>query len=133
MIICYYQIDGQVVLRFASAYGFRNIQNIVQKLKRKKCTYHYIEVMACPSGCLNGGGQIKDSDGNAQSISKATLESVEASYNSSKHRSPDDNPYMASLYQDWLGKGTEPDKVKLLLHTQYHAVPKMSHSLNIKW
>ena len=38
------------MLQFAAAYGFRNIQNIVQKLKRKKCPYHYIEVMACPSG-----------------------------------------------------------------------------------
>lgn len=44
--------DGQIVLRFAIANGFRNIQNLVQKLKRNKCTYHYVEVMACPSGKL---------------------------------------------------------------------------------
>lgn len=42
--------NGQVVLRFAIANGFRNIQNLVQKLKRGKSTYHYVEVMACPSG-----------------------------------------------------------------------------------
>lgn len=42
--------DGQVLLHFALAYGFRNIQNLVQKLKRGKCPYHYVEVMACPSG-----------------------------------------------------------------------------------
>lgn len=42
--------DGKVVLRFAVANGFRNIQNLVQKLKRGKCSYHYVEVMACPSG-----------------------------------------------------------------------------------
>lgn len=42
--------DGVVLLQFALAYGFRNIQNLVQKLKRGKCPYHYVEVMACPSG-----------------------------------------------------------------------------------
>jgi len=31
----------------------------MMKLKRKKCDLHFVEVMACPSGCLNGGGQIK--------------------------------------------------------------------------
>jgi len=40
-------------LRFAIANGFRNIQNLVQKLKRKKCQYNYVEVMACPSGNKN--------------------------------------------------------------------------------
>jgi iron only hydrogenase large subunit-like protein len=62
------------VLKFATAYGFKNIQSIVQKMKNSNsrdrlstsmakindgcCDYHYIEVMACPSGCLNGGGQV---------------------------------------------------------------------------
>lgn len=44
--------EGKVVLRFAIANGFRNIQNLVQKLKRGKCTYDYVEVMACPSGMV---------------------------------------------------------------------------------
>ena len=50
-------VDGDVKLRFAKAYGFRNIQSVVKQLRRKKCKYDYIEIMACPSGCLNGGGQ----------------------------------------------------------------------------
>lgn len=44
------EVNGETVLRFALAYGFRNIQNLVQKLKRGKSPYHYVEVMACPSG-----------------------------------------------------------------------------------
>ena len=48
--------------RVAKAYGFRNIQNIIQKIKHKRCKYDYIELMACPAGCLNGGGQIKLED-----------------------------------------------------------------------
>ncbi|XP_075220184.1 putative cytosolic Fe-S cluster assembly factor AGAP009023 isoform X2 [Lycorma delicatula] len=41
--------DNVVLLRFAIANGFRNIQNLVQKLKRGKCIYDYVEIMACPS------------------------------------------------------------------------------------
>lgn len=44
------EVNGVVVLRFAIANGFRNIQNLVQKLKSNRCPYDYVEVMACPSG-----------------------------------------------------------------------------------
>ena len=61
--------DGVVLMKFAQAYGFRNIQNMVRKIKptahdihlgggRDGCGYDYVEIMACPSGCLNGGGQL---------------------------------------------------------------------------
>lgn len=73
-------------MKFAAAYGFRNIQNVVQKLKRKRCNYHYIEVMACPSGCLNGGGQIKfdedKSSAASQLLAKEYLQRVETVYKS---------------------------------------------------
>ena len=44
------EVDGKQVLSVAICNGFRNIQNLVQKMKRKKRTYDYVEVMACPSG-----------------------------------------------------------------------------------
>ena len=46
-------------MKFAQAYGFRNIQNVMRKIKQGKCDYDYVELMACPSGCTNGGGQVK--------------------------------------------------------------------------
>lgn len=46
-------------INFAIVYGFRNIQKIIKQLRNGNCKYHFIEVMACPKGCLNGGGQIK--------------------------------------------------------------------------
>ena len=78
--------DNKVLLKTARYYGFRNIQNLVRKLKPPKVSrmpgartgiatrpeatraaslaadYAYVEVMACPGGCTNGGGQIKVSD-----------------------------------------------------------------------
>ena len=53
--------DGKTVLKFAIANGFRNIQNLVQKLKRKRCEYDFVEILACPSGCVNGGAQLRHS------------------------------------------------------------------------
>jgi iron only hydrogenase large subunit-like protein len=75
---------GEPLLKAARYYGFRNIQNLVRRLKpasvshmpggrpvgsaRKlggklsKVEYAYVEVMACPGGCTNGGGQIKIDD-----------------------------------------------------------------------
>ena len=46
----------------AKCYGFRNIQKVVSLIKRKKCEYTYIEMMACPGGCYSGGGQIRYED-----------------------------------------------------------------------
>lgn len=69
---------GQPIFKAARYYGFRNIQNLVRRLKparpsrmpggkpvggsRKQLEYAYVEVMACPGGCTNGGGQVKVDD-----------------------------------------------------------------------
>lgn len=39
-----------MLLRFAAAYGFRNIQNMVLKLRKGRFPYHFVEVLACPRG-----------------------------------------------------------------------------------
>ncbi|NXH09582.1 NARFL factor, partial [Bucco capensis] len=120
--------DGVVLLHFALAYGFRNIQNLVQKLKRGKCPYHYVEVMACPAGCLNGGGQLKA----AGESSKDQLQQVERLYESLPAELPEENRTVQELYEQWLG-GMESAKALKALHTQYHAVEKASTAFNIKW
>ena len=75
-------VHDEVLFRAARYYGFRNIQNLVRKLKpvkksrmpggktvgarkpgaKSEMDYAYVEVMACPGGCTNGGGQIKVED-----------------------------------------------------------------------
>ncbi len=56
------QAQGRPALRFAAAYGFRNIQTLVRKIKRRACEYDFVEIMACPSACLNGGGQLRPTE-----------------------------------------------------------------------
>lgn len=121
--------DGVVLLCFASTYGFRNIQNLVQKFKRGKCPYHFVEVMACPSGCLNGGGQLKALPGQNP---KELLQKVEEIYRAERSMLPEDNNRVAELYQSWL-RSVGEERAKELLHTQYHTVEKMTNGLTMKW
>nr|CAD7416276.1 unnamed protein product [Timema poppensis] len=121
--------DGKPVLKFAIANGFRNIQNLVQKLKRGKCPYDYVEVMACPSGCLNGGAQVRPLDG---VHSRELTTRLEAAYSSLPQRAPEDNPTLERLYSRWLA-GPHSDKSRAMLHTTYHAVEKMNTAITIKW
>ncbi|XP_008328122.1 cytosolic Fe-S cluster assembly factor narfl [Cynoglossus semilaevis] len=121
--------DGVVLLSFASAYGFRNIQNLVQKLKRGKSPYHFVEVMACPSGCLNGGGQIKALPDHNQ---KDLLQKVEELYKAECPLTPEEDTRVAEIYQSWLHSVGE-ERAKELLHTRYHAVEKQTNGLILKW
>lgn len=70
------EVDGEAVLRFATAYGFRNIQNLVQKIKRGKSPYHYIEVMACPSGKATVSVKFKFSCGTGTHFQSQTVQSL---------------------------------------------------------
>jgi hypothetical protein len=68
--------NGTVLLRFASAYGFRNIQSLVRQIRSGRCAYDYVEVMACPGGCLNGGGQLRTRAGEPVADWLARLDAI---------------------------------------------------------
>lgn len=112
-------------LKFARVYGFRNIQNIVNQLKRGKCKYQMIEIMACPSGCINGGGQIKE-----KGIIKQTelLETMKSNYLYTI------NPYGNIFnYLNINGINITNEEKEHLLLTRYHAVPKIKNILKMTW
>ena len=112
-------INGQTVLRFAAAYGFRNIQTLVRKIKRQACEYDYVEVMACPSACLNGGGQIKAIQGQT---AQQLLNELDESYHAPDvhARQPKDNPLVPLVYGQIVGSGQFSSAARALLHTAYH-------------
>ncbi|KAK9889808.1 hypothetical protein WA026_007180 [Henosepilachna vigintioctopunctata] len=121
--------NGNILMKFAIANGFRNIQNLVQKLKRGKSPYHYVEVMACPSGCLNGGAQVRSK---SNLTSKELTHQLEQLYYSLPTKSPEENKIVMKLYENWL-EGNDSDKAISMLHTTYRAVEKSVNALNIKW
>eukprot|EP00042_Codosiga_hollandica_P040824 m.356702 g.356702 ORF g.356702 m.356702 type:complete len:351 (-) comp55958_c1_seq9:293-1345(-) len=124
------EVDGRPVLRFAIANGFKNIQTIVRKIKSNKCNYHYIEIMACPKGCNNGGGQLQSTEQSAS----ATFETVNAIYQAipTPAASVDERvqSLLASISETEPSTGaidttnTADKGLTALLHTVYHPVPK---------
>ena len=49
-------IEGKTV-KVAVTSGLGNARKLLEKIQKGECTYHIIEIMACPGGCINGGGQ----------------------------------------------------------------------------
>ncbi|CAA7395501.1 unnamed protein product [Spirodela intermedia] len=124
------EVEGEVVLRFALCYGFRNLQNIVRKIKIRKCDYHFIEIMACPSGCLNGGGQLKPKTG--QTVKEA-IQSLQVLYMQDVAvADPFDNPIVKGLYDEWL-RFPGSETAKKYMHTGYHPVLKSVSSNLQSW
>lgn len=123
--------DGcRPVLRFAVVNGFRNIQNLIRKLKQGTSEYDFVEVMACPGGCLNGGGQIRPATGE---IPRLFLERVAETYFQMSSRDPDANFEAVRFLLEEIGpEGAE--RRHRLLRTSYRAVPKLAvSSLAAKW
>jgi hypothetical protein len=100
-----------------------------QKLKRKKCDYDFVEIMACPSGCLNGGAQSRPEEGVSP---KDWVAQLEDKYRAVGKQWPKDNPQVPILSEEWLG-GLDSDKATHVLYTDYKEVEKMANSLAIKW
>eukprot|EP00850_Spirogloea_muscicola_P012867 SM000085S23217 [mRNA] locus=s85:102393:106718:- [translate_table: standard] len=124
------EVDGKTVLRFAIANGFRNIQTLVRKLKSGRCEYDFVEVMACPGGCLNGGGQIKPRKGQS---AKNVLQQLETAYLQEVDvKDPAENRVVQSLYASWLGHPFSP-RARELMHTQYHRRDKSVTSQISNW
>jgi len=121
------EIDGEVKLRFAKAYGFRSIQNLVTRLKTKRGNaYDYIEVMACPSGCLNGGAQIRYDD---REMNESILTRMTDDYNALESYRPLTCEKFDSLFTQ-----LKRDIDKQSLYTRFRAIQKEeSNALTIKW
>ncbi|XP_059236794.1 nuclear prelamin A recognition factor [Mustela nigripes] len=121
--------NGEVLLRFAAAYGFRNIQNVVLKLKKGRFPYHFVEVLACAGGCLSGRGQAQTEDGRAD---KALLRQMEGIYADIPVRPPETSAHVQELYQEWLD-GADSPRVQEALHTMYQGAGLPAGSRDIKW
>lgn len=124
------EVEGEAVLRFACCYGFRNIQNLVRKMKAGKCEYQFVEVMACPSGCLNGGGQIKPKKGQS---GKDLIQNLETIYlNEVNVSDPFENPIIKGLYSVWLKYPGSEESLEFM-HTSYHHREKSVTSQLSNW
>lgn len=107
--------DG-VPIHIGIAHGLGNARKLIEEVKSGKSPYHVIEVMACPGGCIGGGGQPFHL-GRMDVLRKR----AEALYSEDVHkplRKSHENPAIQALYKDYLGEPCGP-KAHELLHTHY--------------
>ncbi|MBP2639757.1 MAG: hndD 3 [Firmicutes bacterium] len=107
---------GDLKVKVAVAHTLANARIMLEKIKAGEADYHFIEVMACPGGCIGGGGQpISTCEGFRQKRIDAIYECDQGSALRKSH----DNPAVKELYDTWLIKPLG-EKSHHLLHTHYH-------------
>jgi len=104
-----------VELKCAIAHGLVNARKLMNGVKNGEIDVHFIEVMACPGGCLGGGGQPIPTN---EEIRRKRTEAIYAEDMSMELRKSHENPEVIGIYRDFLG---EPlgHKSHELLHTHY--------------
>ena len=119
------EINGQI-LRFAVAHGMKNAKVLMDQIRKGESPYHFIEIMGCPGGCINGGGQpyvrpvfLPNEDHDI--LDTYMQKRASALYSEDQRnvlRQSHKNTQVQKLYEEFLG---EPNSHKAheLLHTSY--------------
>ena len=107
-------------IKVVAASGLKNAREILEEVKSGKADYQFVEIMACPGGCIMGGGQpIKTSKTRAEEdIRKLRADSIYTIDEKSTIRKSHENPILQKIYKDYLGK-PGGEKAHKLLHTHY--------------
>ena len=99
----------------AIAHGLSNAYNLMKAVSNGEVSYHFIEVMACPGGCLGGGGQPIPTN------EEVRIKRMKAIYEEDTHmtiRKSHENPEVTAIYEEFLGQPNS-HKAHELLHTHY--------------
>ncbi|KAB1440673.1 NADH-dependent [FeFe] hydrogenase, group A6 [Candidatus Galacturonibacter soehngenii] len=126
-----FEIEGTTV-KTAVVTGLANAREVMERIKSKKASYDFVEVMACPGGCVGGGGQpIQD----GMELAKERANQLYHLDKINEIRFSHENPSIIQLYQDYLDKPLS-HKAHQLLHTDHFAwemPPTMKGARNLKW
>lgn len=112
-------INGYTI-KAAVAHGLSNVEYVINKIRYAKengleLPYHFVEVMACPGGCIGGGGQPRNINNKVRNLRALGLYLDDKN---SVHRNCHQNPQIIELYQEFLGEAGGA-KARQLLHLHY--------------
>lgn len=112
-------------IKVVAASGLANAQKILEEIKSGKADYQFVEIMACPGGCVMGGGQpIKNSKVRREvDVRKLRADSLYSIDEKSVIRKSHENPVIKKIYAEYLEKPGS-HKAHELLHTHYVERPK---------
>lgn len=114
-----YNVNGMEV-KVAVASGLANARELLNKVRSGEADYHFIEIMGCPGGCINGGGQPQQSAfvRNNVDVKKLRADALYAQDKAEGLRKSHESPVVKKLYSEFFG---EPGSHKAheILHTTY--------------
>ncbi|MFH1707901.1 MAG: NADH-dependent [FeFe] hydrogenase, group A6 [Planctomycetota bacterium] len=102
-------------LKVAVAHGLGNARKVIESVLSGKSTYHFIEVMTCPGGCIGGGGQPRIT---TNAVRKARISAIYKEDEGKTMRKSHENPEVKQIYAEFL-KEPLGHKSHELLHTHY--------------
>ncbi len=114
-----YNVAG-IEIKVAVTSGLGNARTLIDKIKKGEADYQMVEIMACPGGCINGGGQPVQSDSVRNYVDLKAIRS-KALYDYDKkceYRSSDESPVIKTVYNEYFDAPGKPRAHKLL-HTTY--------------
>ena len=112
-----YEVAG-IPVRCAVVSGLGNARELIEQLKEGKVHYDFVEVMACPGGCVGGGGQpISVKDEELYGVRGERLYELDAK---NPIRFSHENPEVQTLYKEFFGEPMS-EKAHHLLHTDHKA------------
>ncbi len=104
-------------LKTVTAHGLTNAKYVMERVKSGEADYHFIEIMACPGGCIGGGGQPIPTN---MEIRKKRTEAIYMEDSGKPIRKSHENPEVVAIYKEFLGEPLS-HKSHELLHTHYKA------------
>jgi iron only hydrogenase large subunit-like protein len=104
-----------VELKVAVSHGLANTRKLLEHIKVNGPTYHFVEVMTCPGGCIGGGGQPRFTD---DAVRLKRISAIYGEDEGKTMRKSHENPDVQTLYKEFLGKPLG-EKSHHLLHTHY--------------
>jgi iron-only hydrogenase group A len=102
-------------LSVAIAHSLSYANKLMSAIQNNEISYHFVEIMACPGGCLGGGGQPIPTN---ESIRKKRMDAIYEEDASLPIRKSHENPEIVAIYEEFLGKPNS-HKAHELLHTHY--------------
>lgn len=106
---------GEIELGIAVVNGLGNAGKLISEIKSGRKDLHFIEVMTCPNGCINGGGQHIGSDEKSVLARLKTLYDID---NNETIKVSHKNPEITEIYKNYLGKPLSK-KSHQYVHTSY--------------
>lgn len=104
-----------VTAKVAVAHGLGNAKKLLESIREGKSSYHFVEIMTCPGGCIGGGGQPRFT---TDDVRMARIGAIYKEDENKKIRKSHLNPEVIQIYREYLEKPLG-EKSHHLLHTHY--------------